>query len=132
MDELNLTPDWYTKVLLNPDGSIRNADFLEPNDLPLHKHALSEIEGDFEGLIFDALSHFFVNNIDSAVVFNYDAKHKLITADLRYDGLTLDKNEDGELMAMGGGEGSGGISIPECVTHTHKHTDIEDWEEALK
>lgn len=132
MDELNLTPDWYTKVLLNPDGSIRNADFLEPNDLPLHKHALDEIEGDFEGLIFDALSHFFVNNIDSAVVFNYDDKRRLITADLRYDGLTIDKNEDGELMSMGGGEGSGGISIPECVTHTHKHTDIEDWEEALK
>lgn len=131
MATLNIQPDWYTKILLDNQGNVLNADYINEDDLPNHTHDVQDITGGLTDLIANTLASFFANNLDSAVVFDYDRNTKTITADLRYDGLTIDKNEDGELMAMGGGSG-GVITTPECATHTHLHTSIEDWEEAIK
>ena len=132
MANLMIDPDYYTKVLLDQNGNIIGVGQLDELDLPEHKHNWDEIEGDFKKKVIESLSQFFVNNANSAVVFDYDKQTGTLTADLRYDGVTIFKNEDGELeSAGGGGEGGNGPSL-ECATHTHVVKDITDFEEAVK
>lgn len=132
MANLMIDPDYYTKVLLDQNGNIIGVGQLDELDLPEHKHNWDEIEGDFKKKVIESLSQFFVNNANSAVVFDFDKQTGTVTADLRYDGVTIFKNEDGELeSAGGGGEGGSGPSL-ECATHTHVVKDITDFEEAVK
>ena len=132
MANLMIDPDYYTKVLLDQNGNIIGVGQLDELDLPEHKHNWDEIGGDFKKKVIESLSQFFVNNANSAVVFDFDKQTGTVTADLRYDGVTIFKNEDGELeSAGGGGEGGSGPSL-ECATHTHVVKDITDFEEAVK
>lgn len=126
--------DSYTKIWLDQHGNILKAEQLEEIDLPEHKHHLDDLDGDFKKKVIESLKQFFANDMNNAVVFNFDEKTQTVSADIRYDRFTIDKNEDGEIQFMGGmgdGEGTGGINS-ECATHTHLARDVEDFEEAVK
>lgn len=128
---------WYTRMRYNPQGELVEADFLTEDDLPEHSHTIEDISNWNEGLtsiIKEVVSTMFVNNTQKAVKFQYNPDTGTMYADVRYDEITIDKNEDGELYALGGGEsGSTGVVISgECATHTHLAKDIEDFEEAVE
>ncbi len=129
---------WYTRLRFDRNGNIVEADFLEEDDLPAHEHSIADFgenfKGDLTSIIKEVVSTMFVNNTQKAVKFIYDKEKGLFSADVRYDEVTIDKNEYGELIALGGGEsGSSGVIISgECATHTHTSDQIEDFEEAVK
>lgn len=126
-----IDPDYYTKVRLDQNGNIQDAGWIEESDLPSHTHSLDEITGDFQSKVISCLQTFFANSKDNAVVFTFDKNTQTVSADVRIDGFTITRNEDGELQAEGGGEGGGSVST-ECATHTHISSQIEDFEEAVK
>lgn len=126
-----IDPGYYTKVRLDQNGNIQDADFLEEEDLPAHKHSWDEIDGDFKAKVIESLQTFFANSKDNAVVFTYDKETGTVSADVRIDGFTITRNEDGELQAEGG-DGSGSSVSSECATHTHTTSQIEGFEDAVK
>ena len=101
-------PGFYTKVRLDNQGNIVAADYIDEDDLPAHKHYLSDItdQDNLVNLIKETLGSMIANHDDSSVKLAYDKKTKTISAEVNYDGITIDQNEFGELEAIGGGEGS--------------------------
>lgn len=103
-------------------------------------------------IVKNSLADLFVNNIDSAVIFNWDDNTKTYSADLRYDEFTINKNEYGQLYAAFGGSYKPGSSSSQsssssentypnfpinvdklnCANHSHKAAQIEDFEDAVK
>lgn len=92
------------------------------------KNQLKLLQDNIPNLVLDTFTKTFVNNIESAVTFKYDKNTNTITADLRYDGTSISKNEHGDIFATGKAPGDGG----HCASHTHIAEQIEDFEEAVK
>lgn len=92
------------------------------------KDQLKLLQDNIPNLVLDTFTKTFVNNIESAVTFKYDKNTNTITADLRYDGTSISKNEHGDIFATGKAPGDGG----HCASHTHIAEQIEDFEEAVK
>lgn len=89
--------------------------------------AISKLSNNITDTIISQLRELFVNNEQSSVVFNYDSNTKTFSADLRYDGISIVKDENGDLIATGKTPGDGGG----CATHTHTVSQIEDFEQAV-
>lgn len=126
-----IDPGYYTKLRLDQNGNIQDADYLAAEDLPDHTHSVDELTGDFQAKVISCLQTFFANSKDNAVVFTFDKETGTVSADVRIDGYTITRNEDGELQAEGG-DGSGSSVSSECATHTHTTSQIEDFEDAVK
>ena len=119
MSNLIFTPGFYTKVRLDDEGHIVEAENLEKEDLPLHQHSVNEInKRELKDTIAEILATFFANTNDTSVRFVYDSRTKTVSADVDIDDESITKNEYGQLIAVGGAEGSGGSFTPE--------TDISD------
>ena len=119
MSNLIFTPGFYTKVRLDDEGHIVEAENLEKEDLPLHQHSVNEInKTELKDTIAEILATFFANTNDTSVRFVYDSRTKTVSADVDIDDESITKNEYGQLIAVGGAEGSGGSFTPE--------TDISD------
>lgn len=119
MSNLIFTPGFYTKLRLDDEGQIVEADYLGEEDLPSHQHSVSDInKTELKDTIADILATFFANTNDTSVRFVYDNKTKTISADVDIDDESITKNEYGQLIAVSGGEGTGGSFTPE--------TDISD------
>lgn len=73
-------------------------------------------------LVTQTLSQIFANNQNAAVVFEWDKNTKTYSADLRYDGISISKDENGDLVATGAVPGDGG----DCASHVHTADQIED------
>ena len=119
MSNLIFTPGFYTKVRLDDEGHIVEAENLEKEDLPLHQHSVNEInKTELKDTIAEILATFFANTNDTSVRFVYDSRTKTVSADVDIDDESITKNEYGQLIAVGGAENSGGNFTPE--------TDISD------
>lgn len=119
MSNLIFTPGFYTKVRLDDEGHIVEAENLEKEDLPLHQHSVNEInKAELKDTIAEILATFFANTNDTSVRFVYDSRTKTVSADVDIDDESITKNEYGQLIAVGGAEGSGEGFTPE--------TDISD------
>lgn len=97
MSNIVLDPGYYTKLKLDQNGNIIDAGILEEVDIPDHKHTWDDIEGDFKSKVIESLTDFFSNDLNNSVIFNFDEDTQTVSADIRYDDITITKNEDGEL-----------------------------------
>ena len=106
-------------------GSGSDVDFSEE----IEEH-LKDFNKTLPDKIKQAIATMFANNPQSAVIFDWDKSTNTFSADVRYDGISLIKDENGDLIATGAtpGEGGGG----NCASHTHVAAQIEDFEEAVK
>lgn len=93
----------------------------QPNGGVITKDQLAEIQQSLMAEIELSLANIFSNNLDSAVIFNYDSETKTVSADLRYDNVSLIKDEHGDLIASGKTPGDGGP----CASHSHTADQIE-------
>lgn len=135
IDDITITKNEYGQLIStksntidssnteNTAPSINISESLEDinQKLELFKQSIPE-------LIHNSLSTTFTNTKDSAIIFNWDAVTKTYSADLRYDGISISKDEFGDLIATGsvtGGEGTN------CASHTHLSSQIEDFDEAV-
>lgn len=107
----NPDPGFYTKVRLDNQGNIIAGEYLQEDDLPPHKHYLSDIadKDNIIELIQSVVGEMVVNHDDSSVKLTFDPNTKTISAEVNYDGITIDQNEFGELQAIGS-SGEGGNS----------------------
>lgn len=128
MANIVLDPGYYTKLKLDQNGNILDAGILEEIDIPDHKHTWDDIEGDFKSKVIESLTEFFTNDINNAVVFNFDEDTKTVSADIRYDDITIVKNEDGEIETIGeSSSGSTSVDVDEIKSSLR-----EELEESLK
>lgn len=102
MENLQFTAGVYAKVIVDDNGRVIGSEELEPCDLPKHTHVSEEIT-DLEREISRILSHFFANNGNSAVIFDYDERTRTITADVNIDGDSIKKNQYGQLTSLSSG-----------------------------
>lgn len=91
-----MTAGNYTKVTLSANGTVLNATQIEASDLPSHTHSSSDII-DLEDFIKDVLSSLFVDNDENNIAFEYDKSTETLSAEIKYDGVTIKQNEYGEL-----------------------------------
>lgn len=77
-------------------------------------------------LVQEVLAKTFIDS-KSPVVFDWDDLTKTYTADLKIDGLTIIQDENGNLVAQGGG----GAVEPSCANHTHTPAQIEGFQDAV-
>lgn len=102
-------PGFYTKVRLDNQGNVIAGSYIEAEDLPPHTHYLSDVTDteNIAELIRDVVGEMITNHDDSSVKLEFDSKTKTISAEVNYDGITIQQNEFGELEAIGS-NGSGG------------------------
>lgn len=124
LDDESVYKNEYGQLASSGEGSVSSSP-----DLSSINEELSNLKEELKDSFKDYISSIFVNNIDSAVVFNFDKNSNTLTADVNIDGVSINKNSMGELQSSGG-EG-GGVST-ECATHTHTSSQIEDFDEAVK
>lgn len=101
-------PGYYTRVRLDNNGNIIDADYITKDDLPKHTHSIDDIIGDWETKIKSYIGGMFQSHSDSSVQFTYDKSTQTITAEVNIDNDTITQNEWGELTANGGGNGNSG------------------------
>lgn len=95
-------PGTYTKVILSQNGNIVEASTLDASDLPHHKHLLSDLDTtSLSKTVYDTLKSVLANSPSSLVQFAFDDKLGSISADVKVDELSVDKNSDGNLYATG-------------------------------
>lgn len=137
IDDITITKNEYGQLISTNSETTISQDPENPNQasninideslneinkkLDLFKQSIPE-------LIHNSLSTTFANNKDSAVVFNWDEITKTYSADLKYDGISISKDEFGDLIATGATTGGEGTN---CASHTHLHSQIEDFDEAV-
>lgn len=88
---------------------------------------LLKLKESLPSIVLNTISTLFINNQNSAIVFDWDEVTNTISADLRYDGISITKDENGDLIATGSVPGEGG----NCASHTHTSDQIEDFHEAV-
>lgn len=128
MSNIVLDPGYYTKLKLDQDGNILDAGILEEIDIPDHKHTWDDIEGDFKSKVIESLTDFFSNDLNNSVVFNFDENTQTVSADIRYDDITITKNEDGELESTNKQESE----VVDIDIDEIKNSLREELEESLK
>lgn len=126
----NPDPGYYTKVRLDNQGNIIAGEYLQEEDLPAHTHYLSDITDtdNIVKLIQQVVGEMVVNHDDSSVKLTYDKNTQSISAEVNYDGLTIDQNEFGELQAHGGdggGSTNNTVTIPQVEDLTAKLSALE-------
>lgn len=78
------------------------------------------------------ISKMFVDDMNDGVKFDFDKTTNTFSADVKIDGVTIIKNEFGELCVALGEGGEVSPVNTSCATHTHTHNDIEDFADAVK
>lgn len=140
IDEVTITKNEFGQLISTNTGS--NNDNPEPNSGSTNTSPNTDIDKSLEEinqkldifrqsipeLVQNSLSTTFANKKDSAVVFDWDDVTKTYSADLRYDGISISKDEFGDLVATGATTGGEGTN---CASHTHLSAQIEDFEEAV-
>lgn len=96
-------------------------------ETPSATHTISL--NDVKREVYEVLSKAFTNN--GAVIFDWDAKTGTFDTDVKFDGITISKNLEGELQSMVGEEGSISANL-DCATHTHTVAQIKDFEQGVK
>lgn len=90
---------------------------------------LESLENRIPDILNKLLATTFANTESTAIDFIWDNKTGTLSADVNIDGVSIKKDEFGNLVAVGSGEGDG--SSGNCATHTHTSSQIEDFEEAV-
>lgn len=128
-------PGYYTKVRLDNQGNIIDAEDLTEDDLPDHHHDAHNIVG-IDKIIAAQFSKSIANNMQNAVEFKYDKKTEGLSADVRIDDYTIVKNEMGELCVspdllsnLGGEIGDG--TQNGCANHEHEISQINGFNDAV-
>lgn len=131
-------PGTYTKLTVNNAGVVTRGDFLNKDDIPTHSQDAATITN-FTPTARSAVGPMFVNTARSkAVQFEFDSTTRTVSADVRVDGVSIVKDEFGQLkVADSIAHASGGIDIdgdtlfpPEA--HTHTSNDISDLKQAVR
>lgn len=133
-------PGVYTKVTVNNAGVITRGEFLSASDIPTHTQDASTIVN-FIPAARTAVGPMFVNTARSkAVQFEFDTQANTVSADVRVDGVTIVKNEFGQLkVADSIAHATGGVVDPSDgdmlfppEAHTHLAADIADFRAAVR
>lgn len=128
IDDTSITKNEYGQ-LIGCSSTVSEGSDLNLDDI------LEAINPHFERLekeIKEDISNMFVDDTGDSVVFDLDKTTNTISADVKIDGVTIVKNEFGQLCVA---IGTGGELSPVntgCANHTHTHNDIEDFTDAVK
>lgn len=125
----------YTRFRLDNNGNIINADYIDKDDLPSHKHKLSDIsEDDFNDKVINIVKEMFQDGNNSSVDFTYHKSTKTITAEVNIDDETIHRDEWGQIYAdgVGSGSGSGGShGTAQTITGKISISQVEDLSDRL-
>ena len=130
-------PGIYTKITVNNAGIVTQGDYLEAEDIPPHEQPASTII-DFTPEAKKAVGPMFITPpFSKAVAFEYDGDTNTVSADVKVDGLSIIKDEFGQLkvndefLATFEGGTTGGDQ-PALDEHTHSADEIEDFQEKVR
>lgn len=90
---------------------------------------LTALENKIPDILNNLLATVFANTESTAIDFIWDKNTGTLSADVNIDGVSIEKDEYGNLRAVAAGDGEGGGT---CATHTHTASQIEDFEDAVK
>ena len=99
------------------------------SELEKLSNKLESLESRIPDILNKLLATTFANTESTAIDFIWDDKTGTLSADINIDGVSIKKDEFGNLIAVGSSEGDG--SSGNCATHTHTSAQIEDFEEAV-
>lgn len=98
-------------------------------DINLIKEQLQTLRNDIPGIFEKLMSTTFASSGETAVDFTWDKITKTVSAEVNIDGISIQKDENGDLVATGAVVGSG--ETGNCASHTHLSSQIEDFEKAV-
>lgn len=131
-------PGTYTKLTVNNAGVVVAGDFLTGTDIPTHSQEASTIQN-LTPAARSAVGPMFVNTARSkAVDFEYDSDTNTVAADVKIDGVSIVKDEFGQLkVADSIASATGSVDVdgdqlfpPE--EHTHAAVEIPDLKDAVR
>ena len=106
-------PGYYTRVRLDNNGNIIDADYIGADDLPTHTHDIDTITGDWETKVKNFVGEMIQNSSDSSIKLTYNSSTQTISAEANLDGETLSQNEWGEITVIGGSDSSSSSTASE-------------------
>lgn len=125
IDEDSIQKNEYGQLISSTGGSTGFTRSVSVDDVSDISNQLETFRESIPDLVLQSMSQIFANNQNAAVVFEWDKETKTFSADLRYDGISINKDENGDLVATGSVPGDGG----NCASHTHTADQIEDLED---
>lgn len=126
IDEESIQKNEFGQLISTSGG---NSSGVPSDDLERLTNRLLELENRIPDILNNLLSTVFANTDSTAIDFLWDKKTGTLSADVNIDGITIEKDEYGNLRAVASaGDGEGGT----CATHTHTASQIEDFAEAVK
>lgn len=128
IDDESITKNEYGQLIAVGGAEGSGGSFTPETDISDISNQLETFRSSIPEIVLQSISKIFANDSQAAVVFNWDPNTKTYSADLRYDGISISKDENGDLIATGSKPGEGG----DCASHTHTSSQIEDFEEAVK
>ena len=87
------------------------------------------LEASVPEMLYRVMAEAFANSDATAVDFEWDPKTHTVSAEVNVDGISIAKDENGDLIATGSVAGSG--ENGNCASHAHLHDQIEDFDEAV-
>lgn len=128
IDDESITKNEYGQLIAVGGGEGTSGSFTPETDTSDISSQLETFRSSIPEIVLQSISKIFANDNQAAVVFKWDPLTKTYSADLRYDGISISKDENGDLIAIGSKPGEGG----DCASHTHTSSQIEDFDEAVK
>lgn len=114
--------------LVSTGGSDEGGSSVTSSEIERLSNKLESLENRIPTILNTLLETTFANTDSSAIDFIWDSKTGTLSADVNIDGVSIEKDEFGNLKAISiAGNGESG----NCATHTHTSNQIEDFEEAV-
>ena len=114
--------------LISAGGSGEGGSSASSSEIERLNDKLEALENRIPTILNTLLETTFANTDSTAIDFIWDKKTGTLSADVNIDGVSIEKDEFGNLKAVGlAGDGESG----NCATHTHTSNQIEDFEEAV-
>lgn len=102
---------------------------ISEKDLQDINDSITSLKESIPDTIYNILSQTFTNSRSTAIDFDWDKNTHTISAEVNVDGISISKDENGDLIATGAVVGSG--ENGNCASHTHLSSQIEDFQEAV-
>lgn len=127
IDEESIVRNEYGQ-LTSTGATIVGGDQVSSQETELLSRQLEELKASLPDLFKEILSQTFVSTENTAVDFVWDKNTGTFSADVNIDGISIEKDEFGNLKAVAADPSGAGTN---CATHTHTSDQIEDFEEAV-
>lgn len=132
LDDETITTNEYGQLIATAasGATVVTPGAVNSKELDKLREDLKDLRENLPETLHKLLSQVFASSQNTAVDFIWDKETGTVSADVNIDGISISKDENGDLVATGAVVGSG--EDGNCASHTHLSEQIEDFEEAVR